>query len=121
MLRSVNTGPRSLAGGRVAAMPSVGRIQQLSLAGVVAVALLGAAASNAAASDVWLWACHGPASAQGAREAISTAPVSVTFGDGPTASVNGGCGGGADTVAFKTGNPAANSSAELKVPDAPNT
>src|SRR3954464_14929880 len=54
------TGHAGFAGGRVAAMPSVGRITQLGVAGVIAAALLGASASSAAASDVVLWACHGP-------------------------------------------------------------
>ena len=44
----------------MAAMPSFGRIKQLSV--WVAVAALGVAASSASAAtnDVWLWACHGP-------------------------------------------------------------
>src|SRR5215207_5342701 len=60
MPRSVNYGSKSfLAGGRVAAMPSIGRIKQVSVVGIAA-ALLGVTASSASAQDVWLWACHGP-------------------------------------------------------------
>jgi hypothetical protein len=45
----------------VAAMPSVGRIKQLSVLGVVTAAVLGFSAGSASAdTDVWLWACHGP-------------------------------------------------------------
>jgi hypothetical protein len=41
-------------------MPSVGRIQQLSVAALAA-AFLGVAASSAsAANPIWLWACHDP-------------------------------------------------------------
>ena len=41
-------------------MPSVGRIKQLSVAGVSQPRSSGVAASSASANDVWLWACHGP-------------------------------------------------------------
>ena len=44
----------------MAAMPSVGRIKQLSVLGVATAAVLGFSASSASADDVWLWACHGP-------------------------------------------------------------
>ena len=44
----------------MAAMPSVGRIKQLSVAGVVAAAFLGVSPRARSAGDVWLWACHGP-------------------------------------------------------------
>src|SRR4051794_16326635 len=62
MLRSVNNGSTQFrAGGRVAAMPSVGRIKQLSVLGVATAAVLGFSAGSASAdTDVWLWACHGP-------------------------------------------------------------
>jgi hypothetical protein len=44
----------------VAAMPSVGRIKQLSVVALAA-AFLGVAASSAsAATPIWLWACHDP-------------------------------------------------------------
>jgi hypothetical protein len=46
----------------VAAMPSVGLKMKLSVLGV-AMAALGVSTSSASASDVWLWACHGPAGA----------------------------------------------------------
>jgi hypothetical protein len=105
----------------VAAMPSVGRIKRVSVAGVVATALFGAAASNAAAGDVWMWTCHGPASAQGAREPITAAPVVTTRGDGASSKVNGGCGSGPDAISLGKPGPAASSSAELNLPDAPNT
>src|SRR4051812_31936516 len=62
MLRSVNYGStQSFAGGRVAVMPSVGRIKQLSVLGVAAAVLaISASSASAAENDVWLWACHGP-------------------------------------------------------------
>lgn len=43
----------------MAAMPSVGRIAKIVVAGVAAAAL-GVFASSASASEAWLWACHGP-------------------------------------------------------------
>ena len=43
----------------MAAMPSVGRIKQLSVVALAA-AFLGVTASSASANDVWLWACHDP-------------------------------------------------------------
>src|SRR3954452_12734786 len=62
MLRSVNYGStQSFAGGRVAVMPSLGRIQQLSVLGVTAVVLgVSAHSASAAENDVWLWSCHSP-------------------------------------------------------------
>src|SRR3954452_21388533 len=62
MLRSVNYGStQSFAGGRVAVMPSFGRIKQFSVLGVAAAVVVGVAAPKASASnDVWLWACGGP-------------------------------------------------------------
>src|SRR4051794_14117406 len=81
MLRSVNTGPRRLlAGGRVAAMPSVGLKVKLSVLGV-AFAAAGASTSTASASDVWLWACHGP----------SGSALSNAFGATNLTPVGGGC------------------------------
>src|SRR3954454_10921102 len=89
MLRSVNTGPRRLlAGGRVAAMPSVGLKMKLSVLGV-AFAALGVSTSTASASDVWLWACHGP----------SGSPIN-SFGSNNFSAYDGGCtqnGGTLDT------------------------
>src|SRR3954451_12214898 len=63
MLRSVNYGStQSFAGGRVAVMPSFGRIKQFSVLGVAAAVLVGVAAPKASASnDVVLWACSSPA------------------------------------------------------------
>src|SRR4051812_21541888 len=47
------------AGGRVAAMPSVGLKQKLGVA-VLAAALFVLSASAASAREAWVWACHGP-------------------------------------------------------------
>jgi hypothetical protein len=67
----------------VAAMPSVGLKVKLSVLGV-AFAAFGVSTSTASASDVWLWACHGP----------SGSPIqtfgSTTFGGyGPGCTQNG--------------------------------
>ena len=70
----------------MAAMPSVGRIKQLSVLGGVAAALLavGASSASAAPNEVWLWACHGPNG-----EALST-PYESTQNYGGTVTANGG-------------------------------
>ena len=63
----------------MAAMPSVGLKLKLSVLGV-AFAALGVSTSTASASDVWLWACHGP----------SGAPIN-SLGDDPFSAYAGGC------------------------------
>jgi hypothetical protein len=72
----------------VAAMPSVGLKVKLSVLGV-AFAAAGVSTSTASASDVWLWACHGP----------SGSALTNAFGDTNLTPYDGGCaaaGGGLD-------------------------
>jgi hypothetical protein len=64
----------------VAAMPSVSLIRKLTVLGV-AIASLGVSASSASASDVWLWACHGP----------SGSPLGNAFGSNNLTPYDGGC------------------------------
>ena len=60
-------------------MPSVGLKMKLSVLGV-AFAALGVSTSTASASDVWLWACHGP----------SGSPIN-SFGSNNFSEYDGGC------------------------------
>jgi hypothetical protein len=79
----------------VAEMPSAGRIMRMSIAGVVAAASMGVAASSASAKDVWLWSCHGPNG-----KATST-PGNGTELGGRVEAVNGGCAGDSTTAGLK--------------------
>src|SRR3954454_9024936 len=104
MLRSVNYGStQSFAGGRVAAMPSVGRIKQLSVLGGVAAALLavGASSASAATNEVWLWACHGP---DGSPLSSSYEPGQIY--DGTVTAFGGGCGAPGGGLELKLAPPA---------------
>src|SRR3954470_16118160 len=112
---------QAFAGGRVAAMPSVGRVTQLGVAGGIATVLLGASASRAAAGDVVLWACHGPTG-----QLISSSFEFATNNDGQVVgSANGTpfddkttarCGGAAGDprVEFTSADPRAGSSARVQ-------
>src|SRR3712207_3408646 len=116
MLRSVNTGPRRFAGGRVAEMPSAGRILRVSIAGVVAAASMGLAASSASANDVWLWACHGPSG----QPLPSAAVTAKSEGTVTATELNGGCRADAATAdagwtLAGSGTPAAGASATLQI------
>ncbi|MBE2316176.1 hypothetical protein DVA67_009330 [Solirubrobacter sp. CPCC 204708] len=92
----------------------------MSIAGVIAAAILGVSAASASAAPVWLWACHGPAG-----EAIPASPASdkvetLTAGntaDGSKPSLDG-CGtpGSAGvTLSVPADTPAAGSTSTLTV------
>ena len=94
----------------MAAMPSVGGIQKLSML-VLAVAILGVTASSASAAPVWVWACQGP---NGQTVETSLAQVAPPTGDGSVESAGAGCGGGV-SLGFTRTDPIANSSATVRI------
>lgn len=78
----------------MAVMPSAGRILRVSIAGAIAAASMGVAASSASAAPVWLWACHGPSG-----QAIATPVTTGNLKDGRAEALNSGCAGDASTGA----------------------
>ncbi len=95
-------------------MPSLNRIQRLSV-GVLAGAALAVPASTASANDVWLWTCHGPAG-----QSIDLPPSGSSGVDGGFSHYGEGCGGQAANVgsggyelSFTRPDPAAGSTAYM--------
>jgi hypothetical protein len=86
----------------VAAMPSVGRIKQLSVLGVATAAVLGFSASSASADDVWLWACHSPSNAQVPLPTNGHYSANTSY-DGSTALYGDGCATPANSAGFGGG------------------
>jgi len=77
----------------VAAMPSVGRIGKIAVAGIAA-ASLGVVASSASASEAWLWGCHGPDGVP-----VPLNPDGKAEGAVKVSTYGAGCGGQSTTVA----------------------
>lgn len=86
---------------------------RVSIAGVVAAAILGISAASASAGEVWMWACHGPNGQ--ALDATGVDSVDLTPGATYADATAGGCGSsaaGAGKTITATG---ASSSSTLKV------
>jgi hypothetical protein len=82
------------------------------VAGVFAAAILGVSASSASASDVWLWACHGPNG-----QALTDIQLKLeSSGGGSYANLPaGGCGTAGSEAGVRLTAPAAGSTATLEV------
>lgn len=92
-------------------MPSAGRILRVSIAGVVAAASMGVAASSASAAPVWLWACHGPSG-----QSIASPAGKADTLDGRTSLSGCGVGESGYKLSFASATPAAGSSASVTIP-----
>lgn len=85
---------------------------RVSIAGVFATAVLGASAASASASEVWMWACHGPNG-----QALTDANVASGSAKGGTVTnrTGGGCTAAGDDAGKTLTAAGEDSSAELVV------
>lgn len=81
------------------------------VAGVFAAAILGVSASSASASDVWLWACHGPSGQAMTDRYIATGSTN----GGTFANLGGGCNAAGTNDGIRLTAPGADSTATLDV------
>lgn len=82
---------------------------RVSIAGVVATAILAISAASASAGEVWMWACHGPGG-----QALDNVGLAADFNTGASVS-DGGCGTAGTTAARTLSATAAGGTASLKV------
>lgn len=85
---------------------------RVSIAGVVATAILGVSASSASAADVWMWECHGPS---GQALTDKHTAYGITNSGSYTNLAAGGCGTTSVDAGVRLTAPGADSSASATV------